>query len=140
MTIWTVICILPIGFLLILLLGVGLILAKEEIEIAFVNYLKKHGKKTKGVIISSEQYRGDGLHDSDPCFKGEYEFEDERGKKIRGRFSRYCYEPYDFAYSKYTFNDVKNYYRVGNDIVVYYLGWLPFLHIPTFRSQEVSGK
>lgn len=53
-----------------------------------VSFLRKHGIETQAVIIQSELHYGPGLHDGDPCFKGQYHFMDQRGRKHAFKFRR----------------------------------------------------
>lgn len=136
---WLMICLIPLALLIILALFVGFILAKDTAEDLFNDFLQNHGRKTKGVITESEQYTGHGLHDADPCFRGRFEFEDHRGKRYQGKFSRYCFEPYDFANSEYSFESAKEAYCKGAIIDVYYLSWLPFIHIESIRLRKTES-
>lgn len=104
------------------------------------HWLIDHGKVAAGVITESGMYTGHGLHPADPCFEGKYVFTDHRGKERRGKFSRHCFEPYDFAESGYSFESVAAAYGAGAAIEVYYFRWLPAIHIERIRLSQSSDE
>lgn len=117
----------------------GLILVKDITEDYFCDFIKNHGQKTKGIIIEAEQYTGDGFHSGDTCFKGKFKFKDHRARQHTGKFSRYCFEPYDFANFEFPIESVEEAYSQGSVINVYYLKWLPFIHTEWIQWRKIES-
>lgn len=139
MPFWMILCLIPIAAVIILLLFLGFILGKEIVKDFFENFLENHGRKAQGIIIEVEQYTGDGFHQADICFKGKYEFTDHRSKQYQSEFSRYCFEPYDFANSTYSIEDVIKCYGNGAIIDVFYINWFPIIHTERISLRQTKS-
>lgn len=122
-------CLTP--FILLGMIALVSLLAAEVED----KLLQKYGINTEASITSSLEYTGDGFHQGDPCFQGEYTFTDLRGRSYAFKFSRECYDIYDLVdYWKET----RGMYALGTRIHVRYFKWRPEIHTIKFPHPETE--
>jgi hypothetical protein len=145
---WLIICLSPFTFVIAVIVFVALGLytillvtfaAGFAVRVKEM-FLLKYGTETQASIVKSELYHGPGLHMYDPCFKGQFSFIDQQGRRYSYKFSRECYDSYDLASSGISIND---YYQRGIKRRLIYWKWIPSIHhlygpdinIPSLRGR-----
>jgi hypothetical protein len=90
-----------------------------------IKFLLRYGIETQAVLENSEVYYGPGMHENDPCFKGQCSFTDQRNRRYTFKFSGECYDNYDVGGLGIP---VFEQYHVGvKRRIVYWKPW-PILH------------
>lgn len=144
---WLVFCLAPLAFVaaiaVLIMLGaytfLSIAIFSDRIAEIKKAFLQKYGIETQAEIIQSEQYTGPGLHPGDPCFKGQYTFSDQKGRKYTYKFKGECYDPYDIASLGISLDD---HYQSGAKRKITYLRRFPafhHLHRPNMAAPVVQG-
>jgi hypothetical protein len=103
-------------------------------------FLLRYGTETQAIIVKSELYHGPGLHTDDPCFRGQYSFTDQQGRKYSFKFSGECYDPYNLATLGISIDE---YYQGGAKRRLIYWGWVPSIHYvygPDIHAPRLQGR
>ena len=98
--------------------------------------LRLYGVETEATIIETKVYSGDGLHPSDTCFKGQFEFFDRQKQRHVYHYSGHCYDPFDFFARPFLEFPLEHYFREGSRVKVVYLENNPSVH--TFYGPELT--